>query len=111
MLYPYLCLVLRQSRHFISRHVILFIQGVVFNYTSVVYTTLYLSENIYHHKLMIYHQCSFLFTDSGVVRQLMFQAKYAMKCSLISDEVSREALTATAEQNFMQILEICNTGK
>ena len=51
------------------------------------------------------------FSDYRVRRQLVFQAEYDVKCSLLVNPVSRSLLELLAKNHCNQIKEICQKGE
>lgn len=60
--------------------------------------------------VLLVHSVSSLSVDVRQMRRLVFQAEYNLRCSSVSDEVSRSALSTIADANYKQIAEICKTG-
>ena len=51
------------------------------------------------------------FSDYRIRRQLVFQAEYDVKCSILANPVSRSLLELNAKNHCNQIKEICQKGE
>lgn len=63
-----------------------------------------------YHNLYAQHYHHFLCADPAVVRRLLFQAKYSLRCGLLQQNLTHHLIEVTARGGVHHIREICDGG-